>query len=173
MAPSLIFKNRIEDTYMSKQTKSQLKFKFLKPMGLVFADKGNFFPEMVDKMQTVPGRAGLWPFHDYDYEKIYTLDLLDEIPAEWPSYFKDLPEAVHLEYLRSKASQAAEYHEANNTIRRQAEYYAEMGYIEIISDTFIDGLKAKEKAAVVEAVEPDEVPVPKPSPKNKEKAKVE
>ena len=134
--------------------KTKIRYKFLRPMGLVLTHYGNRYPEKTIIYETFPDRVGRFPRDGYDFDKVFEEELLDEFPKPLPDIFDDYPVEVKTQYLVQQANLAAQNHAANNVTRSELDEYASKGYIEIIEDSFMDAPSMKKK-------EPDKVPVAK------------
>lgn len=133
--------------------KTVIRYRFLKPMGLVLSNYGNRYPEKTIIYESRPDAVGRFPRDGYDFEKLFEEELLDEFPKELPEVFDDFPPDVKQQYLLKQAEQAAQNHGSNNVTRQELAYYAAKGYIEIVEDSFLDAQSMKKKVKVAPSKE--------------------
>ena len=154
-----------QTTYDNKD--GVIKFRYLKPMGFSLPHvTGNFFPKESTQYIEVPGQIGRFPVEGYDMNYVHEVKIENEFPRELPDIFDDLDDEVRMQYIAKQATQAADAHERNNEVRKNLAYYAQAGYIEILSDSFLDVIKKKKSDKATKSpeapVEDAEVEAAKP-----------
>jgi hypothetical protein len=130
---------------MSRANGTKIAFKFLRPGGLALTDRGRFNPNMVTKYKQIPGGHGRMPYHDYDFDEVFTISLESETPRPLPAFLTDpaYGDDMRHAYMLKQVEAIQSAHDSNNLIRDEIDYYVSTGLIEKVSDSFYDALAAK------------------------------
>lgn len=107
---------------------------------------GNFFPQAGVINKPIPGIHGNNFVLGADLNHVFEIELEPETVRGLPSHIaQHSDESVKNAYRVEQAKEASEAHRRNNAFRDEFQHYADMGMIEIISDSFMDEQKVLEE----------------------------